>query len=283
MSIQCSVVTAQHQQLQKLPSFLPSKRREMRDEGGTAQWDLVEKSNMRSEGFAEYECTKSPCLSLCGEKETSTHKLDQATKPKQKQKEMVDKRAETSCSNETHTHTRQNSSFTKQELETFCNRLGQSIKARNPQKFRRIVQEYENRLWRHPFNGDEFIAHPGYEETLEDIRLSFQLNYVDKNLHMVGYFEDSGSDLYLMVDDDGKVYRAEGDILYVFENNLHDYMTHGSKEDPRHYDYYGRLSPTKALDCVGWSNQEEEDKLCSSPENDQKVSDTSDGEGVCSL
>ncbi|XP_070536317.1 uncharacterized protein [Ptychodera flava] len=253
-----------------------SKRRETRDEVDTAQSDRCENSKIRSGGFSEYERMESPYSSQGREKNISTHKRDQATKTGQKEKEGVEKRAEISCPNDTYTQ-RQNSSFTEPEFKTFCDTLDQSIKAGNLERFHSTVKKYEDRSWPLAVNEDEFIAHPGYKETLEDIRLSFQLDYVDKKLHMVGYFEDSGSDLYLMVDDDGKVYRAEGDILYVVENSLHDYMTHGSK-DLGHYDYYGRLSSKKSLDCIGWNNRKEEDKLCSSSENDENFSDESGGE-----
>ncbi|XP_070563960.1 uncharacterized protein [Ptychodera flava] len=96
-----------------------------------------------------------------------------------------------------------------------------------------------------------FIAHPGFDQTLEDIELQFETDYVDEDLFMVGYLDYCGSDNFVMVGEDGKVYQAEDEILYVVKEDLYRYLTEGPT-NLGYYDFYRHLGSEGSLECIGW-------------------------------
>ncbi|XP_070537181.1 uncharacterized protein [Ptychodera flava] len=165
----------------------------------------------------------------------------------------------------------------KSELKKICSTLHDILKGLGKiyEEFNEIILTNINRTWSIPSNEHtlKFIIHPGNQDTLDEIELTFKTDYVDVNFHMVGYLERLGSDNFLMVDDAGNVYRAAGDILYVVGKNLFRYLTTGPV-DLGHYDYYRRLTSEVSLECIGWTECKNEESTRTN-ENTCKETDNS--------
>ena len=100
------------------------------------------------------------------------------------------------------------------------------------------------------------FVHPGLPYTLDTIDLDFESIYVGKPLHMLGYLIEIGSDDFILIDNDGNVYRAEDSVLHVVGNDVLSYFVNGPNM-LGYYDFYDHLDHKKGLPCAGGSSEEE--------------------------
>ncbi|XP_077985066.1 uncharacterized protein LOC144453290 [Glandiceps talaboti] len=142
------------------------------------------------------------------------------------------------------------------DLSIFCDQLSQTVGS--AENFRKIITE---RCGHNEFVGvgkSDLIIHPGFRGTLESIKWEFEMVYTGKKLYMVGYLDELGSDTFIMLDDDGKVYKADDSLLYLVGDNFCNYLKNGPNTEESFYDYYGHRDQTKSLPCAGFGTYDDE-------------------------